>query len=194
MFLKMAYVFMKIGFLTVGGGLAMIPIVQHELESRGWLTSTEFLEILGVSQMTPGPLSLNAATFVGYRLTAATYPGFWIAALGALLCTLSLCLPSVLCVNAFAGFLDRYRGHPCLQRVFDLLRPVVTGLVSTAAISLVVCSLWGDQISGWNAYWSTAPDYKALGIVVLAFGFSAFTKTSPVLILFGGILIGLLFF
>lgn len=192
--LKLAYTFMKIGLLTIGGGLAMIPIVQHEMERHGWLTHQQFLDILGVSQMTPGPLAVNTATFVGYRVTAAAYPGAaWLPVLGALCCTIAVCLPSMLCVNAFGGYWTRHRDHPCLQRVFSLLRPIVTGLVITASATLIASCLWGDAAQSIPAAITTLPDLKALVLALLAFLATAFTKTSPVLVLLAGLLAGVLF-
>jgi chromate transporter len=191
--LKLAYVFIKIGLLTVGGGLAMIPIVQHEMISRGWLTHPQFLEILGVSQMTPGPLAVNTATFVGYRVTSLTHPegGFLLALFGALCCTIAVCLPSVLCVNMFGRFWTTHREHPCLQRIFDLLRPVVTGLVAVAGITLIVNSLW-DVDSLNLSLLETRPDIPSLLIAAIAFSLTAFTKISPVRIVFAGLAAGLL--
>ena len=191
--LKLAGVFAKIGLFTVGGGLAMIPIVQHEMERHGWLTHRQFLDILGVSQMTPGPLAVNAATFVGYRVTAAAYPGaFGLAALSALCCTLAVCLPSLLCVNMFSGYWSRNREHPCFRRVFAVLRPVVTGLVITAAVSLIASCLWGEADLPPLARLRACPDVRAFVIAALAFAATAFTKVSPVLILGGGLAAGLL--
>lgn len=191
--LKLAYVFMKIGLLTVGGGLAMIPIVQHEMISRGWLTHQQFLDILGVSQMTPGPLAVNTATFVGYRVTAMNHPeaGFLFATLGALCCTIAVCLPSVLCVNLFGGYWSTHRDHPCLKRIFELLRPIVTGLVFVAAITLLVNSLWGSETIRVDLL-TTKPDLASLVIAASAFILTAFTKVSPVRIVFAGLFAGLL--
>jgi len=194
-FLQLVGVFMKIGLFTIGGGLAMIPIVQHEMARHDWLTHQQFIDILGVSQMTPGPLAVNTATFVGYRVTAGVYPeSFWLAILGALCCTIAVCMPSMLCVNAFSGYWTRNRGHPCFQRVFAILRPVVAGLVITAAASLIVTCLWCDSAQPLPALIQTTPDLKALAIAAVAFTVTAFTKTSPIFILIGGLAVGALMF
>jgi chromate transporter len=191
--LNLAYVFMKIGLLTVGGGLAMIPIVQHEMIARGWLTHQQFLDILGVSQMTPGPLAVNTATFVGYRVTTLTHPesGFLFAALGALCCTIAVCLPSLLCVNLSGRFLATHRNHPCIQRIFQLLRPIVTGLVGVAAILLIASSLW-DVDTLKLSLLQTRPDVFSLLIAAVAFALTAFSHVSPVRIVFAGLFAGLL--
>ena len=188
--LRVAYAFFKIGLLTVGGGLAMIPIIQHEMISRGWLDNQQFLDILGIAQMTPGPMSVNTATFVGYRVVGAAYPeSVALAVLGALVGTLAVCAPSLLCINLLGAFWSRNRGHPCMVRVFGILRPLVTGLVITAAVLLVLNCLWGDSFC---EVVRRLPDLRAAGIVAVAFALTAFTKISPVYILLGGAVAGAL--
>lgn len=195
MFIKLAYVFMKIGLLTVGGGLAMIPIVQQEMETRGWLSHQQFLDILGISQITPGPMAVNTATFVGYRVIAATYPhSNELAVLGALCCTIAVCMPSLFCVNLFGAYWVRHREHPCLKHVFYFLKPIVTGLVLTAALSLLISALWGGaETPSQRMFHIPLPDTKATLIAISAFLLTAYSKTSPVLVLIGGIVSGLLF-
>lgn len=188
--LKLAYVFFKIGILTVGGGLAMIPIIQHEMVSRGWLDNQQFLDILGIAQMTPGPMSVNTATFVGYRVIGAAHPGSaWIAVVGAVVGTLAVCAPSLICVNLFGSFWERNRNHSCMVRVFDILRPLVTGLVITAAVLLVLNALWGDS---FRAVLERLPDCRMAGVLALSFLLTAFTKVSPVFVLLGGACAGML--
>ena len=190
LFLRVAYVFFKIGVLTVGGGLAMIPIIQHEMVSRGWLDNQQFLDILGIAQMTPGPMSVNTATFVGYRVIGAAHPGsVGLSVLGALVGTLAVCLPSLLCVNLLGAFWRRNRNHPCMVRVFEVLRPLVTGLVITAAVLLVLESLWGDS---FREAVRRLPDLQAAVIAAAAFALTAFTRVSPVYTLLGGAAAGCL--
>lgn len=189
-FTKLAWIFFKIGILTVGGGLAMIPIIQHEMLRLGWMDNQQFLDILGVSQMTPGPISVNTATFVGFRLTTLEHPGcFWLAILGALVGTFSVSAPSLICVNIFGAFWHRHRKHPCVEHIFTVLRPMVTGLVVTATTLLVTSALW-ERFP--RTFAEAAPDYVSLSIVICAFSLTAFTKFSPVYTLLGGAIVGLL--
>jgi chromate transporter len=191
-FLKLAYAFFKIGILTVGGGLAMIPIIQYEMVSRGWLDNQQFLDILGIAQMTPGPMSVNTATFVGYRVVGEAYPhSVGVAVAGALVGTLAVCAPSLICINLLGNFWKRNRSHPCMVRVFEILRPLVTGLVITAAVLLVTNCFWGDVKPGWAML--RLPDLRAVAFVTVAFVLTAYTKVSPVYILLGGATAGLLF-
>lgn len=184
LFVKLAYVFFKIGLLTVGGGLAMIPIIQYEIVRRGWLDNQQFLDILGIAEMTPGPISVNTATFVGYRVIADAYTGaLALAVLGALVGTVAVCTPSLLCVNLFGAFWSRNRNHPCMSRVFSIMRPLVTGLIITAAVSLVLHALWGESLKGMT---ERLPDLRMAAIAAAAFALTAFGKVSPVVVLLGG--------
>lgn len=130
--------FFKIGLLTLGGGLAIISLVQQEMLSRGWLTNEQFLDILGVAQMTPGPIGVNTATFVGYRV--AMLQGFsgWLAVAVALFATVSVVLPSVIGVHAGGAWFNRNRDQPWVVCVFSVLRPLVAGFVTAAGVTLAL--------------------------------------------------------
>lgn len=189
---KLAWVFFKIGLLTVGGGLAMIPIIQYEMTRLGWLDNQQFLDILGIAEMTPGALSVNTATFVGYRVGSIAQPGsIWMAVAGALIGSVAVCAPSLICVNVFGAFWQRNQGHPWLSSVFEILRPLVTGLVITAATLLVIEALWGGNASALLAK-PYAPDLLPTALVLSAFILTAFTRLSPVYVLLGGAAFGLL--
>ena len=189
-FLKIAVVFFKVGLLTIGGGLAMIPVIQQEMTRLGWLNTQQFLDILGIAQMTPGPFSVNTATFVGYRVIADYFTESpWLGLIGALVGTISVCLPSLICINLLGAFWWRNRSHPCMTKVFDILRPLVTGLIITAAIRLGMNCLGSDTA---QALFSQAPKILALMIMLAAFALTAFKKSSPVLVLAGGLGLGFL--
>jgi len=131
-------VFFKIGLFTLGGGLAIISLVQQEMLVRGWLTNAEFLDILGIAQMTPGPIGVNAATFVGYRVAAQHGADVWTALAVSFVATASITLPSVLGVHFGGGWFNRNRGRPVVRRVFSLLRPLVAGFVTAAGVTLTL--------------------------------------------------------
>ena len=189
--LRIAGIFFKIGLLTVGGGLAMVPIVQHEMIAHGWLDNQQFLDILGIAQMTPGPLSINTATFVGYRIIRSLDPpgSFLYACLAALIATLAVSAPSLLFINALGPFWERNRESPCAVKIFTFLRPIVTGLVASASLVLAANSLWGDEL---GEILTRSPDLCGAVILVGVFICSAFTGISPFFQLVGGIVLGLL--
>jgi len=187
--LKIIGVFFKIGILTVGGGLAMIPVIQQEMERLGWMNTQQFLDILGVAQMTPGAISVNVATFTGYRVMADAYPGeLWVACLGALVGTLSVCSPSFLCINVAGQLWSRYREHGCMVAVFTILRPLVTGLIITAAVFLVLQSLCGDAALRDCL---SAVDGFSLGVVVAAFLLTVCTRMNTLYVLVLGVIAGI---
>ena len=131
-------VFFKIGLFTLGGGLAIISLVQQEMLGRGWLTNAEFLDVLGIAQMTPGPIGVNTATFVGYRVAALHGAGIWTALVVSFVATLSVTLPSVIGVHFGGGWFDRNRDRPAVRRVFAVLRPLIAGFVTAAGVTLTL--------------------------------------------------------
>jgi len=122
-----------------GGGYAAIPLVQKEIiEMRKWITLKEFIDILAIAEMTPGPIAINSATFIGYKLA-----GFW----GGLFATIGVVLPAFLAILLIAGFFYAYITHPLVERVFRGVRPAVIGLIAAALFSLAK----GGMIVDWKA-------------------------------------------
>ena len=126
-FLLLFTTFFKIGLFSFGGGYAMIPLIQHELETHGWMSSAQFVDIIAIAEMTPGPIAVNAATFVGFRVS-----GFF----GGLVATVGVAMPSLLLILFLSGFFFKYRTHPLQKSIFHCIRPAVTGLIAAAAISI----------------------------------------------------------
>ena len=120
------WTFIKLGFFSFGGGYVMIPLIQREIiENKGWLELEEFLDIMAIAEMTPGPLSINFATFVGYKLDGVS---------GSILATLGVVLPSLLLVLIIAFFLNKYMEKDNIKFFFKGIRPAVLGLILSAAI------------------------------------------------------------
>ena len=118
--------FLKIGCFTFGGGYAMIPLFQDELVNRhALLTTAEFADIIALAQMTPGPVGLNAATYIGQQQAGLA---------GALAATLGVCTPSLTIVLAVAGFLRVFRDNPHLKAALAGIRPATLGLIAAAVI------------------------------------------------------------
>lgn len=121
---KLFFAFLKIGAFTFGGGYAMIPIIQREVTQRHrWVTDDEMLEMLAISESTPGPISINAATFIGYRVA-----GFW----GSVLATLGVVLPSFIIITIIALFLRRFNEYKIVRYAFNGIRAGVAALVIKA--------------------------------------------------------------
>ena len=137
-FLQLFYTFFKIGLFGFGGGYAMISMIQGEVVTRHqWLTSPEFTDIIAISQMTPGPIGINSATYVGYSAVInAGYPHV-IGILGSAIATLSVVLPSFVLMILISKFFLKYQKHPVIAAVFSGLRPGVVGLLAAAALVLM---------------------------------------------------------
>lgn len=143
-FLQLLLVFSKIGIVGFGGGYAMLSLIQDDVVNKhGWLSSAEFTDIVAVSQMTPGPLGINMATYVGYTsVLNAGYPTE-LAMLGSLLATLSiLWLPFILMI-VVSRFLLKHKESPIIKSIFAGLRPTIVGLVAAAALVLMNAENFG---------------------------------------------------
>ena len=128
--LQLFYVYLKIGIFGFGGGYAMLSLIQADVVDRyGWISSQEFTDIVAISQMTPGPIGINSATYVGYVVTGNVW--------GSILATLTVVLPSFLLVLYASHFLRRHKDSPVIKGIFMGLRPVVVGLIASAALLLM---------------------------------------------------------
>ena len=130
LYLQLFYTFFKIGLFGFGGGYAMLSMIQGEVVTRyGWLTSQEFTDIVAISQMTPGPIGINSATYVGFTATGSVW--------GSIIATLAVALPSFILMLAISKFFLKYQKHPVVEAVFSGLRPAVVGLLASAALVLM---------------------------------------------------------
>ncbi len=157
--------FFKIGAFTIGGGYAMIPIIQQEIvDKKKWIEEEEFLDIIAISQGSPGPIAINASIFIGYRLKGLK---------GAITCMLGTALPSFMIILLIAMMFFQYRNNPIVEKVFLGIRPAVVALIASAVYKMYKSS----QIKGIRILIAIA----SMLIIV-------FTNISPVyLILVGGI-------
>jgi chromate transporter len=127
--------FFKIGAFSFGGGYAMIPLISTEVvDVRQWLSMGEFVDVIALSQATPGPIAINSATYVGYKVS-----GFW----GSVAATLGVVTPSLVIMLILGFLFYRYRGLPLVKDIFKGIRPVVVVLVAAAAWSVVPSTLTG---------------------------------------------------
>jgi len=126
--LQLFLTFFKIGAFTFGGGYAMIPLIQREVaEKRKWITDEEILEIVAIAESTPGPIAINAATFVGYKVC-----GFW----GAFFCTLGVVLPSFIIILTISGILEIVKDYKAVKYAFMGIRAGVLALIIKALIKM----------------------------------------------------------
>ncbi|MCM1108053.1 MAG: chromate transporter [Clostridium sp.] len=138
LFLQLFYTFAKIGLFGFGGGYAMLSLIQGEVVTRhGWLTPGQFTDIVALSQMTPGPIGINSATYVGYSSVMNAGMGHGMGMLGSLTATLAVVLPSFVLMVIISKYFMKYKNHPVVECVFRGLRPAVVGLLAAAALLLL---------------------------------------------------------
>lgn len=138
LFIKLFFTFFKIGMFSFGGGYSMITLLQSELVyDQGWMSSAEFTNIVALSQMTPGPIGVNAATYCGYTAIHNAGMGEWMGVLGSATATLALILPSFILMILICRIFARYINSPVVQSVMSGLRPAVVGLIAAAALLMM---------------------------------------------------------
>ena len=129
--------FLQIGLFSVGGGYAAIPLVQSLIvERQGWITMTEFTNLITIAEMTPGQIAVNSATFVGIKIAGIP---------GALAATFGCILPSCIIVTVIAKLYLKYRSMEVLQGVLGSLRPAVVAMIAAAGISILISAFWGSR-------------------------------------------------
>lgn len=178
LYLKLFWTFFQIGLFGFGGGYAMISMIQGEVVGRHhWMTNGEFTDIVAISQSTPGPIGINSATYVGYTsLINAGYAPVW-GALGSLIATFAVVLPSLILMLAISRFFMKYKNHPAVEHTFMGLRPAVVGLL--AAASLLLMNAENFSTPGQNPW----QFFISVGLFLFAFIGQQVYKMNPILLL-----------
>lgn len=192
--LRVVLVFGKIGLFTLGGGLAIIALVQQEMLARGWLTQGEFLDILSVAQVTPGPMGVNAATFTGWRIAANAGGGAIAGLCISLAATLAVMAASVAGVAIAGTWFERNRENPIVRAVFGILRPIVAGAIFAVGANLVLGVFGAEGENGAKCIYDVSKLRFSLMPVVICAATFALTVTrrfSPLWGLLAGAVAGL---
>ena len=191
-FIELMCSFLMIGLFSFGGGYGMLSVIQGEVVARhAWLTASEFTDIVAVSQMTPGPIGINSATYVGYTAVFNATGNEALAVLGSLVASLAVMMPSIVLMLIVCRFFMKYYKHPNVEAVFRVLRPAVVGLIASAALLLMTEENFGSLQDTPLQFW------VSVALFVAAFVAMKFFKVSPILILllagaFGGVFYGLI--
>lgn len=147
-YLQLFFSFLQVGMFSFGGGYAAMPLIQGQVvTAHRWLSMSEFTDLITISQMTPGPIAVNSATFVGIKIAGIP---------GALAATLGCILPSCIIVTVLAKLYLKYRNMEMLQGVLKSLRPAVVAMIASAGISILIMAFWksADMISLAGTKWS----------------------------------------
>ena len=179
-YLQLLWSFFQIGLFSIGGGYAAMPLIEYQVvRVHGWLTMTQFADIITIAEMTPGPIAINAATFTGIRVAGI---------FGAATATVGCVLPSCVIVMALAWAYYRFRGLGVVQGILAGLRPAVVAMIASAGISLTKLSFFGQTplyAGPSGSDWASA--------AIFAAGFIALRKrrANPVVVLGGAGLAGI---
>ena len=169
-YLKLFLSFLQVGLFSIGGGYAAMPLIQYQVvDKNGWLSMGEFSDLITIAEMTPGPIAVNSATFVGIRIAGIA---------GALTATFGCIFPSLIIVSILAFIYYKYKGLSVLQSVLSSLRPAVVALIASAGLSILQLVVFGDEkISADAVNWLGALLFLAAFLVLRKF------KPNPVVVM-----------
>ena len=174
-YLKLIWSYLKIGLFGFGGGYAMLSLIEREIVGPGWISEQMFTDIVAISQMTPGPIGINSATYIGYVAPGiAGFNGVLWGLLGSLVCTLVVVIPSFLLVAYTSHFITRHKESAFVKGVFTGLRPVVVGLIASAALLLMNRANFGYE---------TRDITVSIAICVASFCIVFFSKIHPIAVI-----------
>ena len=169
--------FLQVGLFSVGGGYAAIPLIQHQIvDTLGFLTMAEFTDLITIAEMTPGPISINSATFVGQRVF-----GTW----GALVCTLAIILPSFVICLTLAFIYYKYKDFKGIKTVLGAMRPAVVALIANAGLSILVLAILPEGLGSQISYLDTF-------LFIGSFFVLRRYKANPIAVILGSGFVGLL--
>lgn len=179
-YVKIFWSFFQIGLFSFGGGYAAMPLIQSQVvEINGWLTMQEFADVITVSQMTPGPIAINSATFIGIRIAGV---------LGAIVATIGCILPSCIIALLLSFLYYKYRGFSTVEGILNGLRPAVIAMIGSAGVSLFILALNPSSSALTQV---SSIDFVAVAIFLIAFVILRKWKINPITVMLGAGLIGL---
>jgi len=199
LFLQLFKTFFVIGLFTFGGGYAMLSLIQTEVVvTHHWLTESAFTDIVAISQMTPGPIGINSATYVGYEVLWNAGAGHLTAILGSATASFALILPSFLIMLTLVKFYQKFNHNHLFEGVMSWLRPAVVGLIGAAAVILVINTAWtGTPLLSrpeFTVIRENFIDWKSWILFGAAMIASLCFKVSPILVILAGGVAGLLLY
>ena len=188
-FLSLFYTFFMIGLFGFGGGYGMLSLIQNEtVEHWHWLTSSQFTDIVAISQMTPGPIGINSATYCGY--TAVVNAGYSapMGILGSVVATFALVLPSLILMILISKMFMKFMHHHSVESVFQGLRPAVVGLLAAATLLLCTADNFSTPTTDWWQFMVSCLLFVAAFIGVM------FIKINPIRMILYCAVAGLILF
>ena len=193
--LQLAWTFFVIGAFTIGGGYAMLSLIQSQVVvEHPWISESAFTDIVAISQMTPGPIGINSATYVGYDVLFNATGSHFLGICGSLTATLALILPSFIIMLLIVKFYLKFKSSRLYAGTMGWLKPSVAGLIGAAAIILVFKTTWMGGVPSVQVVADNFPDWKSWLLLGGAFVAGYWGKVNPVYIILAGAVLGLLLY
>ncbi|MCQ2215511.1 MAG: chromate transporter [Bacteroidales bacterium] len=178
--LTLFFIFLKVGILGFGGGYAILPMIYQDVQAFGLMTADDFSNLVALSQVTPGPIAINAATYVGYKSYGL---------LGALVATFAVSLPSFVLIMIAMLFLEKFRTNKVVQAILYGIKPATVGLMASAFAFMLQTAIMIDPDLSWSSLAEGNLDYLALAIASVIFILVRYTKIGAIkLTLLGGVM------
>ena len=176
-YLRLIWAYLKIGLFGFGGGYTMLSLIEREVVQSGWISSQMFTDIVAVSQMTPGPIGINSATYIGYVVTGSVW--------GSIVATLTVVIPPFILTLLASHYITNHKESVLIQGAFKGLRPVVVGLIASAALLLMNSENFGYDIS---------QRLISIALCVASFCVVFFTRIHPIVVIILAGIAGLLIY
>ena len=174
-YLYLFFTFFQIGLFGFGGGYGMLSLIQTEtVIQHHWLTSAEFTNIVAISQMTPGPIGINSATYCGYAAVHNAGYGMWMSVLGSVVATTALVLPSLILMILISKMFMKYMNTDSVQNIFNGLRPAVVGLLAAATLLLMNEENFGSMVGNPWQFWIS------IALFIATFIGTKYIKINPI--------------
>lgn len=177
-YLQLFFEFFRIGLFSFGGGYAMIPLISDIIIKNQWMVQSEFTQIIGISQMTPGPIAVNSATFVGYKVAGV---------LGSVFATLGVSMPSLLLILLISNLFFKYSDHHITQSIFKGIRPVIAGLIIASALIVGKSVIFQEEAISLQTI-----NIETLLITMTIFFIAISKKRHPIILILIGATLGLI--
>ena len=187
-YLRLIWAYLQIGLFGFGGGYAMLSLIERLIVGSGWISEQMFTDIVAIPQMTPGPIGINSATYIGYVAPGVSSPELanpLFGLIGSITCTLVVVVPSFILTLYASHFIRRHQESAYVKGVFSGLRPVVVGLIASAALLLMNEANFGS---------TTYDVIASISICVVSFMIVFYTKIHPILVICMAGIVGLILF
>ena len=193
--LQLAWTFFVIGAFTFGGGYAMLSLIQNQVVvEHAWISESTFTDIVAVSQMTPGPIGINSATYVGYEVLQNATGSHLLGICGSLTATLAIMLPSFIIMLLIVRFYQKFKSSTLYAGTMQWLKPAVVGLIGAAALILIFKTTWTAGIPSISIVADNFPDWKSWALLAGAFAAGYWGKTNPIYLILAGAVLGIILY